>query len=575
MNDKQELPKRTESKKERTALDGGEVLWGNRRRDFLRQLGGVAAATLAAGGTALAPLAEIAGASPAPVRQASKHRLEECYSVRQDAAQDARQFAMPAQATNGDEELYTNFIGNFSKGLPHNAVGEAEPEAYRALIDAANRGTSKAFEKVPLGGSLKLANPLAGVAFDLEGPDSHQLAIEPPPPVASQARADDMVELYWMALCRDVQFTDYFTSSAAKAAASELSRLGAFAGPKSRGKVTAQTLFRGFTADDVVGPYASQFLLKPFNYGQIPISGQILTFIPGIDYMTDPSAWLAVRNGQAPSEKLQNDPQVRYIRTARDLAAYVHTDQVFQAFCNAGIWLFTHGAEANPGNPYLALAKQSPFATFGAPHFLTLLAEASNRALKVVFYSKWFVHRTLRPEEFGGLVHMTKTRKADYPVHADVLDSRALAETFSRTGTYLHPQAYPEGCPAHPAYAQGHAAVAGACATILKAAFNTDTPFDSLPGGTIQTARPDGLALMPYPGADAGEITVNGEINKLASNIAMARNLAGIHWRTDYSAGVKLGEAVALSILREQKALYSEDFSGFTLTKFSRETVTV
>jgi hypothetical protein len=200
---------------------------------------------------------------------------------------------------------------------------------------------------------------------------------------------------------------------------------------------TPNAFFRGFTADGAVGPYVSQFLLKPFNYGQIPISGQIITFIPGIDHMTTPSLWMSARNGCPSPEKIQNDLQIRHIRNGRDLAAYVRTRQVFQAFCNAGIWLFGHGAEQNPGNPCLALAKQASFATFGPPHFLTLLAEASNRALKAAFYGKWFVHRTLRPEEYGGLVHMTKTRQADYPLHPDVLESRAIAETFSPTGSYL------------------------------------------------------------------------------------------------------------------------------------------
>ena len=109
---------------------------------------------------------------------------------------------------------------------------------------------------------------------------------------------------------------------------------------------------------------------------------------------------------------------------------------------------------------------------------------------------------------------------------------------------------------------------AGGCATL-----NCETPFESLPGGQIQVARPDGLALVPCTGADSGQITVGGEINKLAANIAIARNIAGIHWRTDYSEGVKLGEAVALSILREQKALYREEFAGFSIPKFSCEII--
>jgi hypothetical protein len=33
-----------------------------------------------------------------------------------------------------------------------------------------------------------------------------------------------------------------------------------------------------------------------------------------------------------------------------------------------------------------------------------LLSEAWQRALKAVWYQKWFVHRRLRPEAFGRLV---------------------------------------------------------------------------------------------------------------------------------------------------------------------------
>jgi hypothetical protein len=66
-----------------------------------------------------------------------------------------------------------------------------------------------AFENLTLGGNTKLVNPLAGLAFDLEGTDSHQLAIPPFRKLASQELAAQAVELYWMALCRDVNFLDY------------------------------------------------------------------------------------------------------------------------------------------------------------------------------------------------------------------------------------------------------------------------------------------------------------------------------------------------------------------------------
>jgi hypothetical protein len=68
---------------------------------------------------------------------------------------------------------------------------------------------------------------------------------------------------------------------------------------------------------------------------------------------------------------------------------------------------------------------------------------------------------------------------------------------------------------------------------------------------------------------------VGGELNKIASNIATGRNIAGVHWRTDGTASLKLGEAVAISLLRNQKATYREPFAGFKLTKFDGTTITV
>jgi hypothetical protein len=63
------------------------------------------------------------------LRAASKRHAEDCFDLRHDAAQDTREVAMPTQTVNGDEQLYPNYIGNFSKGLPHNANGEVAPDA--------------------------------------------------------------------------------------------------------------------------------------------------------------------------------------------------------------------------------------------------------------------------------------------------------------------------------------------------------------------------------------------------------------------------------------------------------------
>ena len=471
------------------------------------------------------------------------------------------------------------FVGNYTKGLPHNQIGEVDTKAYRTLLSAIDAGSFRAFEKVPLGGNVKQGNPLSGLALDLEGVDSHQLAIPAAPAVASQVRADEAVELYWMAVLRDVSFADYATNSMAQAAAAELSSLPGFNGPRIGGNVTAQTLFRGFTPDDLLGPYVSQLNMQPFAYGPYSMSGQMSMYVPGIDYMTTPAGWLAVQNGQGPFGSNQVDPQPRFIRNGRDYCMYVHTDPnagLFISFYNAGIWLFANSAPLNPGNPYRYYQKQFGFGTFGFPFFLGMIGECSRRAFEAAWYQKWFVHRNLRPEEFGGLVHRTITQQASYPLHHDVLNSAAVKETFSRFGSYLLPQAFPEGCPQFPAYPSGHATMAGACATLLKAAFDGSVPFASLTNGKIVMAGSDGPSLVPYTGADVGQLTLNGEINKLASNIAIARNMSGIHWRADAVYGMLLGEALALSILSDQSNNYpGENFDGFTIEKFDGAKVSV
>ncbi len=106
---------------------------------------------------------------------------------------------------------------------------------------------------------------------------------------------------------------------------------------------------------------------------------------------------------------------------------------------------------------------------------------------------------------------------------------------------------------------------------MLKAFFNTDNVAFPNP----MASAPDGLSLTSYTGPDASQITLTGELNKLASNIAQARNIAGLHWRSDATQAMLLGETVAISILRDQKHTYNETFLGFTFTKFDGETVTI
>ncbi len=498
----------------------------------------------------------------------ARKRRQEAFQVRQDAALFQKNLPLPDHPCNGDEDIYSNKIGNYSRGLPHNQLGEVDLNAYNALIRALSTGDPEDFEAIPLGGVAKLTNPQAAYAFEMAGPDSHHLGMIAAPAFSSAQTAGEMAELYWQALTRDVSFTEYDTDPLTQAAASDLSVFSDFRGPKVNGMVTTGTLFRGNTSGDLVGPYISQFLCQNMPFGAATLVQQYRTTVAGDDHMTTYQEWLNIQNGFAPTSQNQYDPTPRYIRNGRDLAEWVHKDFSFQGTLIACLILLGYGQAAlNPTNPYLRSTTQVGFSTFGAPHILDFVARASRAALEAAWFQKWLVHRRLRPEEFGGRVQNLLTGAADYPINQELLNSQAVSAVFNKYGTYLLPQAFAEGCPTHPAYPAGHACFTGAGVTMMKAFFKESFV---IPNPVVASA--DGLSLLPYQGPP---LTVLGELNKLAFNVALGRDTAGIHWRSDGSEGLKIGEAVAIGILQDYRNTYNENFSDFTLTKFDGTTITI
>ncbi|HEX2189229.1 MAG TPA: hypothetical protein VHG51_10050 [Longimicrobiaceae bacterium] len=551
-----------------------------------------------------------------PLTPPDPNRRDTARSKRIQAADIAYNRPHPAQLNNCEERDYP-YVANYSKGLQHDANGDVIPASYQSLLTALQNRTHSSFEAVQLGtpsGGLRLTNPQAGLAFTLEGPDPQALTQPPAPRIDSAQNSSEMAELYWMALARDVHFSNYGTDATIQQAIQSLNtEFTDFRGPKVNGQVTAQTVFRGIFPGETTGPYLSQFLWKGnsdprapdwqgrsaqdgfITYGVLKIDQRRWTVLPGTqsDFLTEYSWWLEAQNGVDKRGMDRFDmTQRRFIRNLRDLANFVHFDQVLDAFYNAALILISEPrgnqllSSLRPladiefrndvGNPYDPAPPRTPsrtqvgFATFGTTHVLTLLSEALIRALRAVWYQKWFVHRRLRPEEFGGRIHNHLTGRRLYPqINAQILNSLKtgkLAPYFGQAGerfpTYLLPQAYPEGAPTHPAYGAGHATGAGACATILKAFFHESQAIEN-----PQVPTADGTKLMAYTGPGYNQMTVGGELNKLAGNIALGRNGAGVHWRTDYDQSLLLGETIAIQLLQEQSILFNEpDF--FELRRF-------
>jgi hypothetical protein len=535
------------------------------RRKFLAQAAGLAAGmagTRFAGGARQLSAEEL---GPLNARQ----RVHAAYELRLQAALFQSQRPLALHDSNGDDERYDDFIGSFSKTLPHDPFGVVDRGAYEALRHALTTGDPVDFASIPMGGTAKLIDPQAAFAFQLDGADSHHLSTRVPPAFASAEQAGEMAELYWLALTRDVAFENYDKDSAIAAAAAALSTLSNFRGPKLFGQITPSTIFRGSTPADLIGPYMSQFLLRNIPYGPYTIPQTIRPGLSNMDYMWDYASWMDIQNGGiAGSFGTVDAGSSRYINDNRALAAYLRADFTAQPFINAAQILSSFGPNAlSRSNPYRSSPNQAGFVTFGGAELVDLIAHACGIAMKACWYQKWSVHRRLRPEAFGGAIHNMKTTTRRYAIHHEILDSPVLAAVYARYGTYLLPMAYPEGSPAHPSYPAGHAVYAGAGATVLKAFFDESVVIPS-----PVTATANGSELVPYSGPP---LTVGNELNKLASNISLGRDAAGVHWRSDIIEGMRLGEAAAIALLYDVRRCYGENFSGFKFKRFDGTTATI
>ncbi len=255
-----------------------------------------------------------------------------------------------------------------------------------------------------------------------------------------------------MALCRDVNFTQYGNEPLTQAAIAGLNTLPQFHGPRP---VTRKICFAASPPVTCWGlPIA--FILKPFLFGALPVTQLMTTYVPGVDYMTDQASWLAVQNGQGPFAQNQNDPNLQYMRNGRGLAAYVHVDVLFEAYFNACL-VIDVGAPLDPNNPYVGSGNgqrlrdiwSAPLEDLGGR---SLAAGAESRLVSEAV----FADRHLRPQAFGGLVHMTITGQQVILMQSDAMHCEALSRVFAQHGTYFMPHAFPEGCPHTSLYGQGH-----------------------------------------------------------------------------------------------------------------------
>ncbi len=576
------------------------------RRSFFKRMGVGSAAAVALAAVPLEPL--ISGkqgeAEASVVSYNSRRRANSSYLYRENTAEN-EYIDIGELPDNGDARRFSDFSGSWSKCLPHPYLGIVSPAAWQSLTYALQTGRFQDFQNIQVGNpggagfTGTLNGPMGSLAFDLEGLDSHATNIPPAPSVASAQNAAEEVEHYWAALIRDVNFTDYGSSNLVAQACADLNNLSYV---RSRGSeypypITPQNLFRGMINSNdgaLAGPYVSQFMLQPTMLGVQPLGQMYQRFLSvgdgGSDFLSNPTEYLTVESGFPPSASLSFDPTYRFVRMGRDLSAYTHVDALHQAYFIAGLVLAGIGAPINPGNPYIGSLSEHGFGTFGSASSqagpvdaVGTIPEMATRALKAAWFHKWIVNLRQRPEEIGALLQALMTNQRPMPqaalaLHHDLLNSAVLPIIYSQYGSYLLPQAFPEGAPSHPCYPTGHGTVGGACITAIKFFFDGTQrirPLLQAAGRDVYVPSEDGLSLEVYTGSDRDELTVNGELSKLAWNITIGHGIhAGIHFRSSSYYSMLLGEQVGLSVLNDRANSYDEPFT-INITKLDGTVVTL
>ena len=456
-----------------------------------------------------------------------------------------------------------NYRGVFSKAFTHPDGKGPEPVAYQAFANAI-KTKNKTIANSTNNTFRKLVDSYCIFDFELVGLYKSSFKIEDTPSPISERGAAELIEVYNMALARDVPFSEWSTSPIIANVLTSMNLVkGSLGAPLENGNITINNLFREGTAGDLIGPYVSQFLYYPITLGAFTIDQKYVS--PGsTNFMNSVSTYLNMWNGGNPVIPPQLTGPTRYLLTIRDCANYIHLDQIWQPFFMTAVILLNQGIPFSISCPDRQGGK---FINLGVNDLYQLMSDASKLAMSSTWIYKW-TQLKVRPEEMAYQVHLRNTEGTGLNFTSSLLIScnpnPVLQSIYDLSQNYLLPQAYPEGSPGHPAYPSGHATIAGSMGTILKAFFDCTR--------SIQAKGPnaDGSALV-----DLGyTLNVGNELDKMMSNCGVFRNFAGIHYRSDADDGILLGEKVAIQLLQEYVNRYSNKVL-FTLKKRDGTTISI
>lgn len=373
----------------------------------------------------------------------------------------------------------------FSRGYNPDAV-------IAALAQPTIEGLQRAFNSLSIG-ARRLVDPRASL-----GPARVQL--QPMPAIDSPITAAETLEVGLMAALRDQPLADLAPDPAHAAI---LNAIAPTVFPRD-----PAGLFRLSPADR--SARVGRLLTRP-----IPTGWSTIGFTPRLragSYGATESAWQSWQGGYIPAPQ-QFDPNAPLAVTGRWLASLVHQDAPYLIPLMVSQQLLA--AKAPLSNRFPVQVTETPFVAGGGAVALQCgIAASCQAAMRDAWRYKWTLNRP-RPDQLWRL-------GIEGRLHPDFLAKGQ--PIIDLVGPFLS-SCYAEGAPIHSDYPAGHAVIAGAGFTILKAWFTN---------GPVQ-------ALEIYD--------LHHELNLMAWHMAVGRSWAGIHTRSSLLAGLALGEVHAVAHL--------------------------
>ena len=505
------------------------------------------------------------------------------------------------------KRYYPYMFSKTCKHDPDTGFPEADDvdELLSCVLESTPATLSAAANSQASESTRKFVSPHAGLSFTLTGGDPKLVGCAPPLVCTEPKNIFEMCEVYQRSLLRDVPFTNWDGDPKVVSAVAALNAFPADERTISYA-ITPETLLRGESKGvdgmnaELVGPYISQMLFAKIDYDNMLFDQRYKNELDQHTQVTH-KGYINVQNGGATDPILFGD--TTFVNNLRCNGSIVHNDALFSFGQRAAITLLKNGISLTPIND-IRTDKTKPypvsnFVSIGPPDLLANIADAAGKSLYTAFNQKWCMNMKIRPEVLASIIGLVQKGELNRsfpglddlekllngPAAATIADVRAKNQSIDPSNpeydTYNLDCLYPEGSPVHPSYPAGHACVAGATVTIIKAMMETTEENAegiiterkwSDTGLPVVIASADGDTLEPYTKDDSAMMTINGELNKLASNISLGRDAAGVHYRCDGDCARKVGEEVAINLLRDITSCYYEtesgSFPGYTLVKF-------